>query len=49
MNGTGKGSSVVKRYESESQRYCGKCYAPAFTHVEGIAVCVTNAKAAGVI
>ncbi len=49
MKGDGNGRSVKSKYVGESQRFCGKCYEPTFTHVNGVAVCEIHAKAYRVI
>lgn len=48
MRSDGNGGAVRSRYVGESQSFCGKCYDPAFTHVDGVAVCEIHAKAYGV-
>ena len=49
MKGYRKGDSVEYTYESDPQnrfgpRFCDGCFTPAFTHVDGVALCRTHAN-----
>jgi hypothetical protein len=43
------GGAVTQSYEPQHNMRCGNCWAPAYTHVAGTAVCETHARAYGVI